>query len=302
VESATSNSKPNPRANTTSKKYKQQVEWRINKARELLARGYSQSKISSELRVSQSTISKDLNLVRNQFKGGLCTDEKNASEKYIDLSLAIRELVQNLWKIIDDARTNPKLRLKAHSMMIDYYQLETQLSVEISRLDKNNEKSNEKAEPKEDFVKITEANTPVWTKRMLEKRLKYHTQIGIVAEHFEMIGMLKNVQRILFRALNDESSKPSSDRNLIGVCRLSSSILQNTLTLRQLNVDTPFVDRMKKEIDKAREIKKSNDKKSQVCKPFDPKDYPPSALVIDPNSIAGKPVDIVDDNDDPVVE
>jgi hypothetical protein len=101
--------------------------------------------------------------------------------------------------------------------------------------------------------------------------------------------------------LQDESAK-EYDKNLSAMCKISSSILQTIQTLRVLILDTPYIASMKREIDKAREIERLYGKKSQVRKPFDPKDYPPSALVIDPNSIAGKPVDIVDDNDDPVVE
>jgi hypothetical protein len=124
--------------------------------------------------------------------------------------------------------------------------------------------------------------------------LKQHTQTGFAADHFEMIDQIKNVQAILFRALQDESSK-EYEKNLIVICKISSTILQNVQILRQLIVDTPFVARMKEEIDKAREIQRLNDKKVK-------REPIPTALTIDPDSIAGKPVEKVDDNDDPVVE
>ncbi len=39
--------KRNARSNVTANKYKKQLQWRQNKVRELLAKGYSQKEISS---------------------------------------------------------------------------------------------------------------------------------------------------------------------------------------------------------------------------------------------------------------
>jgi DNA-binding NarL/FixJ family response regulator len=56
----------NPRAEITYKKYQKQIDWRRNKVRELLIRGYSQYEISNTLHISQSTISRDIDFIRNQ--------------------------------------------------------------------------------------------------------------------------------------------------------------------------------------------------------------------------------------------
>ncbi len=56
----------NPRAEITHKKYRKQIDWRRNKVRELLIRGYSQYEISNTLHISQPTISRDINFVRSQ--------------------------------------------------------------------------------------------------------------------------------------------------------------------------------------------------------------------------------------------
>ncbi len=232
----------NPRANTTSKKYKQQIEWRINKVRELLARGYSPFKISSELRVSQSTISRDIKTVRHNHRQGEGKNGIRTSEQHSDLSLAVEELIQNLWKIIDDTRTSSKLRIKAHSMMMQYHQIKAQLLAESSRLVKNEENYTDDAKVQNGPEINGESKRKVWTKRTIEKRLKYHTQIGFAADHFEMIDQIKSVQAILSRTMLDESSKVESDVNVIAICRLSSSILRNTEFLRELTLDDPVVE------------------------------------------------------------
>jgi DNA-binding NarL/FixJ family response regulator len=61
-----SKSNNSPRAHVTAIKYRKQMDWRRNKVRELLIRGYSQYAISSTLHISQSTISRDIDFVRNQ--------------------------------------------------------------------------------------------------------------------------------------------------------------------------------------------------------------------------------------------
>ena len=55
----------NARAEITQKKYQKQIDWRRNKVRELLIRGYSQYEISNTLHISQPTISRDIDFIRN---------------------------------------------------------------------------------------------------------------------------------------------------------------------------------------------------------------------------------------------
>lgn len=172
-------------------------------------------------------------------------------------------------------------------MMMEYYQLKTQILAERSRVNKEKDQVSESTRKELNSGLKVESKTPMWTKRTLEKRLKRHSQIGYASDHFEMIDRIKNVQAILFRAFQDESSK-EHEKNMIGMCKMSSAILQNVQIQRQLILDTPFIARIKEELDKTKnELRKA--KKSQVNKPFDRNDYPQSALIIDPDSIAGKP-------------
>ena len=54
------------KTNVTVKKYQKQIDWRRNKVRELLIRGYSQYEISNTLHLSQPTISRDIDFIRKQ--------------------------------------------------------------------------------------------------------------------------------------------------------------------------------------------------------------------------------------------
>jgi hypothetical protein len=239
------------------------------------------------LHVSQSTISKDLEIIRKQYSRGIGERGALNLQEYTDFSLAFDELIRSLWKIIDDTRTSPKSKLKAHSMM-----KEAQLLAQRLRLNKNNDQVNESLPEGLKSEQKDEIRTQKWTKRSLEKRLKYHTQIDFMAIHFEMMDQIKDAQAILFRTLLDESSK-AAVKNLIAMCKISSAISQNVHTLRVLILDTPYMASMKREIDKAREFERRYGKKIQVNKPFDRDDYRESALDIDPNSIAGKPQETI---------
>jgi hypothetical protein len=63
---AAKSSKDNPRVNLTANKYRKQINWRRRKVRELCIRGYSQFEISSTLQISQPSISRDLQYLRNE--------------------------------------------------------------------------------------------------------------------------------------------------------------------------------------------------------------------------------------------
>ena len=72
----------NPRAEITHKKYQKQIDLRRNKVRELLIRGYSQYEISSTLHLSQPTISRDIDFIRNPINSAVKTKTKDLSRLY----------------------------------------------------------------------------------------------------------------------------------------------------------------------------------------------------------------------------
>jgi predicted transcriptional regulator len=90
----------NPRAEITHKKYRKQIDWRRNKVRELLIRGYSQYEISNTLHISQPTISRDIDFIRNRTNSAanrelaqrMCYEQQNGLD-------GVGELMKNLWLI-----------------------------------------------------------------------------------------------------------------------------------------------------------------------------------------------------------
>jgi hypothetical protein len=112
----------NPRADTTAKKYRQQIEWRRNKVKEMLI-----SEISSALRISQPTISRDLNYIYQEKKR---RQKKHADELFLELRNTIAglaELVKKSWAIVDDVKTDHKERMKAMSLIVQCYDKKLEL-------------------------------------------------------------------------------------------------------------------------------------------------------------------------------
>jgi predicted transcriptional regulator len=111
----------NPRANTTQRKYQKQIEWRRNKVRELLIRGYSQYEISNTLHISQPTISRDINSVYQEKKK---RQQKYGNELFLDIQntlAGLAELIKKSWTIVDDPKAEQKERMKAISIILQCY-------------------------------------------------------------------------------------------------------------------------------------------------------------------------------------
>jgi predicted transcriptional regulator len=109
------------RANVTQQKYQKQIEWRRNKVKEMLIRGYSQYEISNTLHISQPTISRDMKHVYE--------DKKKRQKKYgNELVLEVQntmaglgELIKKAWTIVDDSKTKHRERMKAISLIMQCY-------------------------------------------------------------------------------------------------------------------------------------------------------------------------------------
>jgi predicted transcriptional regulator len=93
--------------------------------RELCNRGYSQFEISSTLQISQPSVSRDLQFMRNE------TGTKNRKE--LGKRLFFEQLntwcrrIKNLWRIIDDPRVQVKERTKAMKLMLECYEMRFQI-------------------------------------------------------------------------------------------------------------------------------------------------------------------------------
>jgi hypothetical protein len=114
-----------PRANVTAKKYQKQIDWRRNKVRELLIRGYSQYEISNTLHISQPTISRDINLIRNPANNAVKTKDLSHLYYYeLQNGLdGVGELMKNLWLLIDNPKIEVKEKMKAIKLILYCYRM-----------------------------------------------------------------------------------------------------------------------------------------------------------------------------------
>ena len=93
--------------------------------RELLIRGYSQYEISNILRMSQPTISRDIDFIRNPANRAAKTKEL-AHLYYYELQNGldgIQELMKNLWLIIDNPKIGVKEKMKAIKLVLYCYNM-----------------------------------------------------------------------------------------------------------------------------------------------------------------------------------
>jgi hypothetical protein len=136
-------------------------------------------------------------------------------------------------------------------------------------------------------------------KAILDERLVHHGRIGYALKHFKFMDDIECAQKILFQSILEESNQPREKKNLFLVSRIATNILENTKFLRILNIDVPFVERMKTEFD---ELRKNQRPSSPVKREPDP----PTSLTIPFDSIAGKPTEKYTnpsgDDDEPVFE
>ena len=120
MEDFSSTTQKNPRAQITYKKYRKQIDWRRNKVRELLIRGYSQYEISSTLHISQPTISRDIDFIRSYA----ISDEKRKNlpyRYYYEQQNAldgVAELMKYLWSIIEHPKIEVKEKIHAMKLIL----------------------------------------------------------------------------------------------------------------------------------------------------------------------------------------
>jgi predicted transcriptional regulator len=111
----------NARAGITLSKYRNQMAWRRNKVKELLARGYRQHDIASTLHISQPTISRDIHYIQKEMRKSAENYDKHRFEVYRNNLLGLDEMIKKLWTIADSPKTNNKEKIKAIVLIGEYY-------------------------------------------------------------------------------------------------------------------------------------------------------------------------------------
>jgi hypothetical protein len=154
----------NPRSTITVNKNQKQIDWRRNKVRQFLIRGYSQYEIANTLRVSQPTVSRDINYFRRQ------TYFKHNQDFGIELFdshkrtiFGINELLMKTWEIVDNPKTDTKQKIKAislaqqlHNKLFEYQKMGyeiTQLKEYAQNIMKNAQEIEKREKALQAFVK-----------------------------------------------------------------------------------------------------------------------------------------------------
>jgi predicted transcriptional regulator len=111
----------NPRSNTTEQKYRRQIEWRRNKVKDLVIRGYSQYEVANILHISQPTISRDINNIYHHRKKSPQNSINESSFELRSMLAGLVELVKKSWSIIDSPKAEQKEKIKAMSLVLQCY-------------------------------------------------------------------------------------------------------------------------------------------------------------------------------------
>src|SRR5215208_7589530 len=113
--------KDSSRAGVTLSRYRNQMTWRRNKVRELLARGYHQDEIASTLHISQPTISRDIHYIQKETRKSTENYGEHLFEVYRNNLQGLDEMIKKLWAIAYSPRTDSKEKIKAITLIGQYY-------------------------------------------------------------------------------------------------------------------------------------------------------------------------------------
>jgi predicted transcriptional regulator len=114
-------SSENARAGITLSKYRNQMAWRRNKVRELLARGYHQDEIANTLHISQPSISRDIHYIQREKRKNSENYGQHLFEVYRNNLQGLDEMIKKLWAIADSPKTDSKEKIKTIMLIGQYY-------------------------------------------------------------------------------------------------------------------------------------------------------------------------------------
>jgi hypothetical protein len=121
-------SKGNPRAGNSEVQYNKQIQWRRNKVQELLVKGFTEYNIATELKVSQSTVSRDISYMQQQASENL---QKHIQERlpheYQSCMAGINRVLQLTWEIAEKP-IDDKTRLQAFAQLNEGYKFKMDLT------------------------------------------------------------------------------------------------------------------------------------------------------------------------------
>jgi NADH/NAD ratio-sensing transcriptional regulator Rex len=96
---------------------KTQVKWRRDKVFELVSKGYNQSEIASILKISESTISRDMSYFREQVKYNIAKymDDKLPFE-FEKCLIGLNSVYKRAWNIVESSTVDERTQIQALSL------------------------------------------------------------------------------------------------------------------------------------------------------------------------------------------
>jgi hypothetical protein len=88
---------------SSAKRERSQIEWRRNKVHQLLVRGYNQYEIADMLKISQPTVSRDLDFLRQRAHQELQNHiQQKLPEEYQRCLTGINQVLKLSWQIANN--------------------------------------------------------------------------------------------------------------------------------------------------------------------------------------------------------
>ena len=103
-------------------------EWRRSKVRELLVKGYNHYEIANTLQIPRSTITKDIQYLRQMDRDNLQTHiQERLPQEYENCMAGINRVLQLTWEIAEKP-TDDKTKLQAFAQLNEGYKFKMDLT------------------------------------------------------------------------------------------------------------------------------------------------------------------------------
>lgn len=102
--------------------------WRRSKVRQLLVKGYNHYEIANTLQIPRSTITKDIQYLRQQDKENLQTHiQERLPQEYENCMTGINRILKLTWEIAEKP-TDDKIKLQAFAQLNEGYKFKMDLT------------------------------------------------------------------------------------------------------------------------------------------------------------------------------
>ena len=107
---------------------KPRQDWRRSKVWELLVKGYNHYEIANTLQIPRSTITKDIQYLRQQDRENLQSHiQERLPQEYENCMTGINRIIKSTWEIVEKP-TDDKIKLQAFAQLNEGYKFKMDLT------------------------------------------------------------------------------------------------------------------------------------------------------------------------------